>query len=130
MNKSQYFQLLAFGALVSGCSSMRQSPVPLSSAITQTATELAIAADALEHPERHPELVSRLNEEQRRWLAIVRKSYDAGKVTVTYTVTRDDHGNISVSFPPYAGLGLGGGIVAVQTQLWSNFPVERNDEAF
>jgi hypothetical protein len=95
--------LLPIGLLFSSCGTMGQTPVPLNTAIVQTAKELAVAADALEHPER----ISGLTPNQRRWLAIVRKSYDAGTVKVTYSVTQNENGTLQVSFPPSTVLGFG-----------------------
>lgn len=84
---------------------MRQTPVPLSQAIIETAKELAIAGEALAHPES----ASDLTPPQRQWLALVRRSYDAGKVKVVYSITRSENGSISVAFPP-SNVGLGFGV--------------------
>ena len=91
--------------LLTACGSMSHDVVPLNKAIAQTAAELAIAADTLEHPDA---LAAQMNltPNQIRWLRIVRASYDAGDVEVVYSITRNESGNISVAYPP-ANLGFG-----------------------
>ena len=109
MKNFQWPLFVLFNLLLNGCSTMRQQPVPLSKAIVETAIELAIAADALEHPESvQANSLSALTPDQKQWLRIVRKSYDAGTVKVTYSVVGSVNGNISVAYPPAsAGFGFG-----------------------
>ena len=109
MKNFQWVLFVLFNLSLTGCSTMRQQPVPLSKAIVETAIELAIAAEALEHPDSiRADSLHNLSTDQRRWLRVVRKSYDAGTVKVTYNVTGSVNGSLSVAYPPAnAGLGFG-----------------------